>query len=112
MDKIKAFPLVIDILSSDPDYRAIVIQIAKENPQAILRAELKLKPEPVHPKYGCEGWYKLVAGHILNKKQIQAIKELKTVTGYSLRCSKEICNDIRLFAYEKNLLQDGLADNP
>jgi ribosomal protein L7/L12 len=71
------FKAVIDIVSSDLDWKQIVVDIAKEHPQSVVDAAAKQRPG--------FGWRSHCKKLVLNGRNIEAVHYCRNATGMGLK---------------------------
>lgn len=76
----EAYQKIIDLLAQpDVDYRNLLIEVAKNNPEEVLRAARGAR----------EVWWDEIDRLLRDNKKINAIKQYRNETGYGLIESKE-----------------------
>lgn len=86
-----AYTKVMDILSQDElDWKVLVFEIAKTNPGAVVRAAESLNMARPKPE-----WVTTAIAYIKAGEFIQAIKTVRSGTGWGLIESKKWCEDER-----------------
>lgn len=106
MEKDEVYQKIINTLVKERDCKSLLMQIAKDAPQEILKACDKLIQNRTHPRFGDRKWYAAVCAHISSKRQILAIKHHRDETNASLRESKRVCDDIRNFMTLHDLMEE------
>ena len=72
----------IQVLANDKtDFRALVYEIAKENPEAVRKAAERLNPS--------FGWQKTCASLMASDLKVAAIKHCREATGLGLKDAKD-----------------------
>lgn len=80
---------VIDILSApDIDYKALVLEIAKSRPAAVVRAYAEVKAQ-------AEPWRHDVIDLLKSDQYVNAIKCVRENTGWMLKEAKDYCDKMR-----------------
>lgn len=77
----------IDIVSEEQDWRGLVIQIAKTNPDVLLHAYASTETS----QYINDLEFK---GYLVEGKKVNAIKRLRYLTGFGLKESKDIVDKL------------------
>lgn len=83
-----SYKQVIDILTTaDVDYKAIALELAKDNPGMFLRYHNKKRFVPQ--------WIKEVIDFLKNEKKVEAIRTLRAETKIGLKEAKDICDHLQ-----------------
>lgn len=86
----QAYKDVIDLLTQEfVDYRKLVIAIAKENPEAVMRAVYLGAARPA-------AWAREAAAFIKANNPVHAIKQIRIEHGLGLKEAKDIVDTARL----------------
>lgn len=83
MDQIESYKHVLDIIANMPIDNSLLLQIAKDNPSAVVNAHKAL-----HGK-GEPAYYKEVIEYLHDGHKISAIKMVHEQTGMGLKEAKE-----------------------